>query len=137
MIKDFHDSEADHAMSRMRCIGWAVVILAILAILIASLFIMASKVWAAEIDIERLADAIGKAENSVSHPYGIMAHYKKTSPRQACINTINHALKDWNGTGDFILFLQKRYAPLGVKNDPHNLNRNWATNVRYFYGRAK
>lgn len=27
-------------------------------------------------------------------------------------------------------FMQKRWAPLGVKNDPDNLNKNWAPNVR-------
>jgi hypothetical protein len=34
------------------------------------------------LDFERLADAIGKAENSKSHPYGILAHYAHTTPRR-------------------------------------------------------
>src|ERR1035437_10238112 len=33
-------------------------------------------------DFERLATAIFYAENSKSHPYGILAHYKTTTPRQ-------------------------------------------------------
>lgn len=84
---------------------------------------------------EELATAIGKAENSKSHPYGIMAHYKHTTPRQACINTINHALRDWKAEGsrgDFLEYLQKRYAPIGAENDPNNLNKNWLKNVRYY-----
>ena len=81
---------------------------------------------------DQLADAIFKAEHSKSHPYGILAHYKHTSPRQACLNTIAHAKRDWNGKGDFIEFLQKRYAPIGVANDPKGLNANWAKNVKFF-----
>ena len=88
-----------------------------------------------EINPEALANAIYKAENSTSHPYGIMTHYKHTTPRQACINTINHALRDWNGKGDFIEFLGSRYAPIGTSNDPHNLNKNWVKNVTKFYAK--
>lgn len=88
---------------------------------------------------ERIADAIYKAEggDKTSHPYGILAHYKHTTPRQACINTIAHAKRDWNGEGDFILFLQKRYCPIGAKNDPTGLNRNWYKNVKYFLAKAE
>lgn len=32
--------------------------------------------------------------------------------------------------GKFVDFMQQRWAPVGVSNDPHNLNRNWAPNVR-------
>lgn len=87
------------------------------------------------IDANKLADAIFKAEGgyTTKHPYGILVVYKHTSPRQACINTINHALKDWNGQGDFIEFLGSRYCPIGAKNDPTGLNKNWVKNVRYFY----
>lgn len=89
------------------------------------------------INIEALANAIYKAEGGAktSHPYGILAHYKHTTPRQACINTIKHALKDWDGKGDFISFLQKRYCPIGASNDPKGLNVNWYKNVTKFYER--
>ena len=84
---------------------------------------------------EQIANAIYKAENSKSHPYGILAHYKHTTPRQACINSIRHAKRDWNGKGDFIVFLGARYCPVGAKNDPRGLNKNWVKNVKYFLGR--
>jgi hypothetical protein len=81
---------------------------------------------------DQLANAIYKAEGSKSHPYGILTHYKHTTPRQACLNTIAHARRDWNGKGDFLLFLQRRYAPIGAKNDPKGLNKNWLKNVKYW-----
>ena len=86
------------------------------------------------INVPALADAIYKAEGgaNTSHPYGILTKYKTTTPRQACINTINHALRDWDGTGDFVAFLGSRYCPVGAKNDPTGLNVNWVKNVNWF-----
>ena len=88
-----------------------------------------------DIDVDKLADAIYKAEggNKTKYPYGILTKYKTTTPRQACINTIKHALRDWDGQGDFIEFLGSRYAPIGAENDPRGLNKNWVKNVKYFY----
>lgn len=90
---------------------------------------------ASMINIQSLANAIYRAENSRSHPYGIMNTYKHTSPRQACINTISHRLKLWDGKGDFITYLSKTYAPQGASNDPTNLNKNWIKNVTFFYNK--
>jgi hypothetical protein len=39
--------------------------------------------------------------------------------------------------GDFISYLAEVYAPVGVNNDPKNLNKNWENNVRFFYNRLK
>ena len=87
-----------------------------------------------QINVNTLAHAIYKAEGVHSkYPYGILRVYKTTTPRQACINTINHALRDWNGKGDFIHFLQQRYCPISAKNDPQGLNKNWYKNVTKFY----
>src|SRR3990167_3113765 len=76
---------------------------------------------------DQIANAIYKAEggDKTSYPYGILKHYKTTSPRQACVNTINHARRDWNGEGDFIVFLGERYCPPKA----HKLNKNWVKNV--------
>ena len=81
---------------------------------------------------DQIADAIYIAEGGAktAHPYGILKTYKATTSRQACINTIRHARRDWNGSGDFIAFLGSRYAPVGAANDPTNLNKNWIKNVR-------
>lgn len=91
--------------------------------------------YAVSIDYDRLANAIYKAEGGAktSHPYGILAKYKHTTPRKACINTCKHAFKDWNGKGSFIAFLGSRYCPVGAKNDPMGLNKNWVGNVTRFY----
>lgn len=87
---------------------------------------------------DQIANAIYRAEggSATRHPYGILQHYKHTTPRQACINTIRHARKDWNGKGDFILFLGNRYCPIGAKNDPTGLNVNWIRNVKYFLAKG-
>ena len=55
--------------------------------------------------------------------------------RGIALNTICHALWDYVGGGyapgfdAFIQFLGKRWAPIGVANDPTDLNRNWVPNV--------
>ena len=107
------------------------------ALALAMVFIAAScgVVHAADIDIEKLANAIYKAEGGArtKHPYGILAKYKTTTPRQACINTIKSNLKRWNGQGDFIDALGKVYCPIGASNDPKGLNKNWTRNVKHFY----
>lgn len=101
------------------------------------LFALCFNLYAQEpVNVEKLANAIYKAENSKSHPYGILAHYKHTTPRQACINTIKHALRDFKGEGDFISFLGSRYCPIGASNDPRGLNKNWVNNVKHFYKRG-
>ena len=81
----------------------------------------------------QIANAIYLAEGGAKtrHPYGILAHYKHTSPRNACLNTIRHARRDFKG-GDFIIYLGGRYCPVGAKNDPLGLNKNWVRNVKYF-----
>lgn len=91
------------------------------------------------INQNRLADAIFHAEggSKTKHPYGILKKYKTTTPRQACINTIKSNLKRWDGKGDFIEFLGKTYCPIGAKNDPTGLNKNWVKNVKYYYAKGE
>lgn len=100
---------------------------------------------------ERLANAIYKAEGGAKtrHPYGILKRYKTTTSRQACINTCKHAWKDYLAGGGivrpgasnakwepYLEFLQRRYAPRGVANDPTDLNRHWLKNVTFYYERG-
>lgn len=92
------------------------------------------------INPDALCKAIYHAEGGANtkHPYGIMTKYKKTTPKQACINTVNSAFKRYKSEGNkgsFISFLGKTYAPMGAENDPHGLNKNWVKNVSFlFYG---
>lgn len=91
-------------------------------------------------DEQRLIDAIGCAENSIAHPYGIMVRYQTTTPRQACVNTVHHILKHWRDSwaqGDPIEFIGRTYAPIGAANDPYRLNANWVKNVKFFYNKEK
>lgn len=108
-------------------------------VLVLGLFLFSQSVCYAGINVEALASAIKKAENSKNHPYGILKDYcsAKTEAkcRKGCVQTIQKRLKLWNGTGDFISYLSGSYAPAGVANDPHGLNRNWASNVSHFYAK--
>jgi hypothetical protein len=107
----------------------------IACIVLAALMLVVAVCGAEEYSNDQIADAIYKAENSKAHPYGILAHYKHTTPRQACLNTIAHARRDFKG-GDFLSFLAGRYCPVGASNDPTGLNKNWLRNVKYFLGRG-
>ena len=109
----------------------AIGIVSIIALLICS--------SAHALEIDKLANAIYHAEGGAktAHPYGILAKYKHTTPRQACINTINSNLKRFKKEVftdyEFIEFMSKSYCPIGAKNDPTNLNVNWVKNVWFFY----
>lgn len=102
----------------------------------------------AEPDYEKLATAILHAEGNSN--YGILTHYKHTSYRQACINTCKHAWKDYsasvgtwprNGSNAsemaYLAYLANRYCPVGALNDPTGLNKNWLTNVRFYYDQKR
>ena len=88
---------------------------------------------------EIIADAIYIAEGGVkaSVPYGILSVKVKdeADARRICLNTIRNTKKRWEKAGkpdDFVIFLGKRYAPIGARNDSKNLNQNWAKNVKFF-----
>lgn len=66
--------------------------------------------------------------------------YKNDFEKQAswCAWTIKKNLErygEWDN--NFISFLHKQYAPIGVENDPSGLNKNWEKNVRFFYNKYK
>lgn len=91
----------------------------------------------------RVVEAIGKAENSTRYPYGIKSietHGDIAYARQICLNTVRNNWKrylavDKTPTEDeYLVFLAKRYCPIGAPDDPTNLNRHWIKNVRYFMG---
>lgn len=90
--------------------------------------------------IGQLADAIYWAEGGAgtTHPYGILAHYKHTTPRQACINTIHsakHRYEKLNLRMDFIEYLGKTYCPtkgIYLTKQEKCVNIYWVKNVKYF-----
>ena len=100
----------------------------------------------AEVDIDRLADAIKIAEGVKSrYPYGIISVKCKGEQecRQICKNTIRNNLKRWAKTEQkvpFLTFLGSKYAPTKGKSlnkAERRLNPNWVKNVQYHYERMK
>ena len=82
---------------------------------------------------EETCEAIRQAENSYSHPYGIMRDYCKPGDpdgqcRKGCIQTVNKRLGLWNKVDDFITYLGSSYCP----PDAHPLNKHWVGNVKFF-----
>lgn len=103
-------------------------------IALAAMLILVSScgvVHASEIDIDRLANAIYKTENSKKYPYGIKSIKCNGAIecRRICINSIRNNLKRWKDAGypeDFIIFMGRRYSP-------PDINPNWVRLVKYFY----
>jgi len=94
--------------------------------------------------------AIRKSENGgrgrefgIIHPRceeQMKANPDKTLDIQAgwAANTIRKNRERWEAEGrptDFITYLGKKYAPIGVKNDPNALNVNWISNVNSWVNR--
>jgi hypothetical protein len=101
--------------------------------------------WADDYTNEQYADAIYLAEGGVNakKPYGILSVKCETEQecRKICINTVRNNKRRFKSYGHndynrYIEFLASRYAPIGAKNDPQNLNRNWIKNVTYFLNKG-
>lgn len=91
--------------------------------------------------LNQWCEAIHKAEGNDN--YGILTKYKHTTPLQACRNTILHYWRDYSSLPSktrqskrFLEYAENRYAPIGVSNDPNNLNKHWAHNVQYYLERG-
>jgi hypothetical protein len=99
------------------------------------LFFLTTPVYA-EFSNEEIVTAIKKIENSRRHPYGIVSVRCSgdATCRQVCLRTVKNNRhrfsKNHGDAKDFINFLAKRYCPVGAKNDPHGLNKNWEPNMR-------
>lgn len=108
-------------------------------VLAVSLFLWALliKSCSADIDLDRWADAIRKAEGNPN--YGIISIKcdSEAQCRQYCKNTVYNTLVKYRKTrckdGESDLdCLARRYAPIGAENDPNNLNKNWKKNVKFY-----
>lgn len=106
-----------------------------IAVILLCIVMMCGCAYAENIDVDKLADAIYKAENSKKYPYGIKSidtKGDKVYARKICINSINNNLKRYEQSDkslDFITFMGNRYCPVSE----HELNNNWVKNVKYFY----
>jgi len=83
--------------------------------------------------------AIRYAENGgKGREYGILHERCPNTYRgQAgwCAATVQKNYDRWvlaGKKGDFLSFLASKYAPVGVDNDPNNLNIHWYKNVRFY-----
>jgi hypothetical protein len=79
---------------------------------------------------EQVVQAIWRVEggNHTSHAYGIKSVHTH-NPHQVCLNTVNHALKDYrlhHVDRAFIYFLADRYVPASVDKQG---NINWKCNM--------
>ncbi len=94
--------------------------------------------------VDQWANAIYIAEggNKTNHPYGILARYKTTTARQACINTFRHYWKDYSALPSktrkskrFLDYASNRYCPIGSNTD-NGTCKNWPINVGYWLERV-
>ena len=121
-VRRKHDSNIREIEKRTEYSAFMVAVCLLGALFLMVVFCRVSH--ADTIQPERLANAIYRAENSKTFPYGIMHHYKHTTPRQACLNSIKSAERRYK-RGDFIVFLGQTYSPPAI-------NPNWVRLVKYF-----
>jgi hypothetical protein len=84
--------------------------------------------------------AIRKAEAGASgREFGIMDARADNLDKQAgwCAASIRKNRERWDGTGDFVEFMGRRYCPVNADNDPDGLNVNWVGNVNYWKDKLK
>lgn len=86
--------------------------------------------------VPQIAQAVKGAENNGRNHGVLSVHTSNESDASKVLNnSIYNSFVRWHEAGrpgKFIDFMQQRWAPQGVANDPHNLNQNWAPNVRKF-----
>ena len=90
-------------------------------------------------ELAPIVAAIRYAENGrAGREYGILhPRVDPTYRSQAgwCAATVQKNYDRWvkaGRKGDYLVFLAKRYCPVGADNDPNGLNHNWLPNVRKF-----
>ena len=91
-----------------------------------------------------MAEAVKYAEGNPKN-FGVLS-VKTTNPGKVLRNSVSNNYQRW-ATGQqpapwikevpkkFVDFMRRRWAPLkseGATNDPDNLNKNWAPNVRFY-----
>jgi hypothetical protein len=84
--------------------------------------------------VNRMADAIKRAENSKRYPYGVMMgrRLSEREARRICINTIRNNHTRWiklGKPGEFVSYLGAVYCPPSIDPVGH---ANWVRNVQRF-----
>jgi len=79
---------------------------------------------------DQVVSAIYRVEGGTNthYPYGIKSIHT-TNPKQVCLNTVNHALRDYTPhkvDRAFITFLASRYCPVSADRKG---NHNWQVNM--------
>jgi hypothetical protein len=109
-------------------------------------FAFASIANAEEYTDEEIITAIYHAEGGekTKYPYGIRSIpcESKTACRKVCEKTIQNNRVRFARYGhkqyqDFISFLSSRYCPIGSRDDPQGLNKNWLKNVKFFLAKNR
>jgi hypothetical protein len=95
-------------------------------------------------ELAPIVAAIRYAENGgAGREYGILhKRVKPTYRSQAgwCAATVQKNYDRWvaaGSEGEFIVFLGKRYCPVGADNDPNGLNKHWVKNVTHWTKKIK
>jgi hypothetical protein len=90
-----------------------------------------------EINVERFADAIRRAEGDRYYGVRSIPVHSEAEARRVCINSIRNNIKRWERSGRTNSFYQSmgaRWCPIAA--DPIG-NRNWTNNVRQIYEAKK
>lgn len=81
--------------------------------------------------VPQISQAVKVAENNPRN-HGVLS-VKTDNPSKVLNDSVYSNFVRWDQAGrpgKFVDFMQQRWAPIGVANDPNNLNKNWAPNVR-------
>lgn len=84
--------------------------------------------------VPQMTDAVKVAEGNPRN-HGVLSVHTAGSGDASRVlqNSVYNNFVRWDQDGrpgKFIDYMQQRWAPIGVANDPKNLNVNWAGNVR-------
>jgi len=81
--------------------------------------------------VPQISSAVKVAENNPRN-HGVLS-VNTNNPAKVLDDSVYNNFVRWQQAGrpgKFVDFMQQRWAPIGVKNDPKNLNKNWSKNVR-------
>ena len=96
--------------------------------------------------IPSMARAVQQAEGDPTGNMGVRSIKNPKKPKDILLNSIANNYARWQTNQPpapwlsqvpnemFVDFMQRRWAPIGAKNDPTNLNKNWAPNVKQILG---